>query len=400
MHQEIAADPSTNLAQKFEEECQCLSKLYHPNIVYFVGLYFKRAETFPSLLMELLPMSLDSALTKYQNMLTYMKYIILRDVACGLSYLHGQREPVVHRDLTSRNVLLTDSFRAKIADFGVARIVPREQLGQVLKLTKVPGNALFMPPESFSEDPVYDVSQDMFSYGVLILNTVNQKRPKVKYPKANERSILDEVERRREDLDAMGKDHPLIQFTEQCLRDYCVRPTALQAVEELTMAVHSSPAQYPNSLAMLQDIDKLRGKTNQLLSNIQSLESTGKDLTIEKEALVQQNSAIGARLQHQADEIRLTKRLLDSKTNEVVRVNDEKLVTEQLLCQKNSRIVTLEMEISALKRMPKNKVRFVQYCSHGYNHKHSCVCFFLCLCRHWLVCVGHSRRAIGQLCDV
>ena len=70
------------------------------------------------------------------------------------------REPVVHCDLTSRN---------KIPDFGVARVVPCKQLENVLKLTKVPGNSLFMPPECFSDDPVYDVTLDMFSYGVLIL---------------------------------------------------------------------------------------------------------------------------------------------------------------------------------------------------------------------------------------
>ena len=360
MHRELAAHSFSILAGKFEAECQHLSKLYHPNIVYFVGVYFKGVESgaLPSLLMELLPTSLDSVLTKCQNLPTYNKNIILHDVACGLSYLHGQREPVVHRDLTSRNILLTDNFRAKIADFGVARVVPCEQLEQILKLTKIPGNSFFMPPECFSDDPVYDVTLDMFSYGVLILNTVNQTWPKVKSPKAN-KSVLDEVQRRMEDLDAMGKDHPLKQFTVQCLQSHQLRPTALQAVEELTKAVHSSPARYLNSYAMLQDIDKLRGEINQLLSDIQSLKSEKEALEDEKELFFQLKNSADERLECQTEEIRLTKNMLDAKICEIKRANDEKLEMEQMLGLKNSHMKTLEMDIAALRRCSKSKVSVI-----------------------------------------
>lgn len=356
MHHELAnadSEQRTALVEKFEAECLRLSQLYHPNIVYFVGVYFKHTDTLPSLLMELLPNTLDNALTKYPNLPAYMKNDILRDVACGLSYLHGQKKPVVHRDLNSRNVLLTDNFHAKIADFGVARVLPLEQLGRVLRLTKLPGNVLFMPPESFSDDPVYDVTLDMFSYGVLILNTVNQTWPKAKDRVADGSSILNEVQRRKEDLDAMGKDHPLNEFTVRCLQDCQLRPTALEAVKEFT---HSTPPPYPNTLEMLLDIDNLRGETNQLVNQLQFLKSERDNAKMEKDSLVQQKNALDSRQQVLTDEIKLTNKILDGKIDEIRQVNEDKSMKELLVCQKTGRIETLEMEIAALKRMPNNKV--------------------------------------------
>ena len=51
------------------------------------------------------------------------KLSILKDVSCGLVYLHEYDHPIVHRDLTAVNVLLTDSCQAKIADVGVAKLM-------------------------------------------------------------------------------------------------------------------------------------------------------------------------------------------------------------------------------------------------------------------------------------
>ena len=58
-----------------------------------------------------------------------MKKSILLDVACGLSYLHNQRPPVIHRDLSPNNIMLTSQLVAKIGDLGVAKAIKADSRG-------------------------------------------------------------------------------------------------------------------------------------------------------------------------------------------------------------------------------------------------------------------------------
>ena len=68
---------------------------------------------------------------------------MLADVVRGLLYLHTRSPPVVHRDLSARNVLLTSSLVAKISNLGNARIV-NMQPGQLARtLTRVPGTSVY-----------------------------------------------------------------------------------------------------------------------------------------------------------------------------------------------------------------------------------------------------------------
>ena len=83
--------------------------------------------------------------------------------------------PIVHRDLSSNNVLLTSQFVAKISDLGVAKVIQADS-----KKTKTcaPGTVDFMPPEALLETPEYGPPLDVFSYGGVILHVVNQEWPK------------------------------------------------------------------------------------------------------------------------------------------------------------------------------------------------------------------------------
>jgi len=111
--------------RKFSTELLTLAQLRHPNIVAFEGVCHLPNEALPVLLMELLATNLHSYLLhpSHTNLGTYRKATILCDIASGLAYLHSLNPPLVHRDLTARNVLLDSKERAKIADFGNARIL-------------------------------------------------------------------------------------------------------------------------------------------------------------------------------------------------------------------------------------------------------------------------------------
>ena len=109
--------------QNFEKECHMISRVRHPNIVQFLGVYFQQGVRVPILVMEFLPTNLTSCIEQYGILPKEISYSILHDVALGLCYLHSQTPPIIHRDLSSNNVLLTPNMTAKISDLGVARIL-------------------------------------------------------------------------------------------------------------------------------------------------------------------------------------------------------------------------------------------------------------------------------------
>ena len=157
---------------KYQQECQLMSSLHHPNITQFLGLCFLPGTQLPLLVMERLETSLDDLIEHMPNLPLSLKRSILENVASGLLYLHKRNPPVIHRDLTSKNVLLTSSLAAKITDMGNSRIV---RPGQVVRtLSALPGTFVYMPPEARDGRHHYGPSLDIFSFGHLALFTITQ----------------------------------------------------------------------------------------------------------------------------------------------------------------------------------------------------------------------------------
>ena len=142
---------------EFVRECQLMSTVRHPHIVQFLGVCFFQGSRLPALVMERLLTSLHDLLApetqpppgapRPLSFFTMgLKCSVLHNVASGLTYLHERTPPVIHRDLSARNVLLNSGLVAKIADLGVARIVPRMRAAATM--TKAPGASVYMPPEA------------------------------------------------------------------------------------------------------------------------------------------------------------------------------------------------------------------------------------------------------------
>ena len=155
--------------RRFEEECRLLSQVRHPNVVQFLGVHFQQGVLAPILVMEFLPANLTSCIEQYCILPKEISYSILYDVALGLCYLHNQTPPIIHRDLSANNVLLTPNMTAKISDLGVARILNLTPL-QVSRMTQTPGTPAYMPPEVMIANPKDDTSVDEFSYGILMID--------------------------------------------------------------------------------------------------------------------------------------------------------------------------------------------------------------------------------------
>ena len=242
---EAANNPAERrrLQAAFQRECDHCSKLNHPNIVHFIGIYHPPQQlSFPVMIMELM----DESLTAYAekpNISFKRRMSILYDVAEGLSYLHSRNPPVIHRDLSPNNVLLKHLPLlpvAKIADLGVAKIVNVDDTKSKEYLTKAPGTIHFMPPEALEDKPQYDTSLDVFSYGGITLYAVNGKWPKPTVmakldPVTRQVKGFSEAERRREHLDKMrGEAEVLRPLVEACLdNDPVKRPSIVELSEKI-----------------------------------------------------------------------------------------------------------------------------------------------------------------------
>ena len=244
---------------RFEEECRLLSQVRYPNIVQFLGVYFQQEVRAPILVMEFLPTNLTSCIEQYSILPKEISYSILHDVALGLSYLHSQTPAIIHRDLSSNNVLLTPNMTAKISDLGVARILNLTPL-QVSRMTQTPGTPAYMPPEVMVANPKYDTSVDGFSYGILMIHMFSGRWPEPQVgPNRTEPDgtmiPVSEAERREVFIQAIGNDHPLMHLILKCIHNHPKsRAHASEIVERLAEMVLQFPASFANRLEMLRHI--------------------------------------------------------------------------------------------------------------------------------------------------
>ena len=267
---------------RFKEECLKHAQLRHPNIVQLLGVHTKSSDRIPMLIMEYLPFSLSKCLEKYRDIPMATKCSILLDVSLGLRYLHEQTPPIIHRDLTANNVMLTTDMRAKIADLGQAKILNL----QVTLLTVAPGTSCYMPPEALVQNPSYDATMDIFSFGVLTVHTVIQVCPIPSETfsrdpnKPGEYITLSEVDRRRAFFEQMGDSNALTPLAKQCLdRDPRLRPKLVDITTRLEELVSEyQPAK--NSIEAMAVIEKSK-------KQIASLESSLRNVKLQIEALLQ-----------------------------------------------------------------------------------------------------------------
>ena len=157
--------------QLFQREMNMAARLRHPNLIQFIGATM---EGEMMIVMELMATSLRSQLEREMYFQPLLVKAISLDVARGLNYLHLiQPDPIVHRDISSANVLLEKftlhSWRAKLTDYGSVNLLCQLR-------TENPGSPAYAAPEA-SNPRRQSPKMDIYSFGALVLEMLTGQLP-------------------------------------------------------------------------------------------------------------------------------------------------------------------------------------------------------------------------------
>lgn len=163
-------------ALEFKTEIELLSRVHHKNIVNLVGFCFDKGEqmliyeyvkggTLSTIISGKLGVKLD-----WKERLN-----VALGAARGIAYLHDFADPpIIHRDIKSNNILLDERLNAKVADFGLSRLLNHEEKHHVM--TEVKGTLGYLDPEYYSTQILTEKS-DVYSFGVVMLELLTAKKP-------------------------------------------------------------------------------------------------------------------------------------------------------------------------------------------------------------------------------
>jgi serine/threonine-protein kinase len=158
--------------ERFIREAEAAGRLSHPGIVTIYDVGEEPETRAPYIVMEFVKgPSLERLLSEQGHTLPLEQALQLTlELAEALDCAHGQG--VVHRDLKPANILITEDGRAKIADFGIAKL----NLANLTLGGRTLGTPAYMSPEQLNGDEV-DGRSDLFSLGVILYTVLTGYRP-------------------------------------------------------------------------------------------------------------------------------------------------------------------------------------------------------------------------------
>ncbi|XP_027931030.1 cold-responsive protein kinase 1-like [Vigna unguiculata] len=170
---------SSKMEDDFEGEVKLISNVHHRNLVRLLGCCSKGQERI--LVYEYMAnSSLDKFLfgNRKGSLNWKQRYDIILGTARGLAYLHEEfHVSIIHRDIKTSNILLDDDLQPKIADFGLARLLPEDRSHLS---TRFAGTLGYTAPE-YAIIGQLSEKADTYSYGIVVLEIVSgQKSTEVK----------------------------------------------------------------------------------------------------------------------------------------------------------------------------------------------------------------------------
>ncbi|KAL6658275.1 hypothetical protein ACP70R_003861 [Stipagrostis hirtigluma subsp. patula] len=184
---------SDEVIKEFISEIEIVSSLSHRNVISLVGFCFKNDDLL--LAYEYLPRgSLEELLhgeKECKNIFGWTeRFNVAVGVAHALDYLHGSDNSrlVIHRDVKSSNILISECFEPKLSDFGLA--VWASDVTSQMTCNDVAGTFGYLAPEYFMHGKVNN-KIDVYAFGVVLLELISGKKPLCTgYPKGQESLVI------------------------------------------------------------------------------------------------------------------------------------------------------------------------------------------------------------------
>ena len=375
--------PGTSVMRKFEQECRLLSAIKHPHIVQYLGTYNDPELRLPVLLMELMDESLTRFLERSNEPLPYHTEVnFCHDIALALSYLHSNS--IVHRDLSSNNVLLIAGSRAKVTDFGMVKLYDvNRSTAHLTPLTLCPGTTVYMSPEALGESPTYTDKLDSFSLGVLSIQIMTRQFPdpgnrfkiiKINDPRAPSGRVqveVPETQRRQSHIGLIDPAHPLLPVALNCLKDrdrerpscheLCGHMSTLKASSKYTESVQQSqvntkPTQSANRESRereIQQSQQIQDLQQQLHTKEDQLRTLHDQLHIQNDQLCTKDDQLQEKEQEnqqQQQQILGLRTLLTAKDEQLAGKDEQLAGKDYQIQQKEAAVATHQREIQQLRQ--------------------------------------------------
>lgn len=156
----------------FAQEIHIMMSLRHPNIVQFIGVTWSLSHDICAVSEFIERGDLFNVLTNGKKQLTWLdhKLRMAYEIILAISYMHSQSPLIIHRDLKSKNILITDSFGCKLSDFGLSREKVIDET-----MTSI-GTYNWLAPEMIKGER-FTESIDIYSFGIVLVELATHKLP-------------------------------------------------------------------------------------------------------------------------------------------------------------------------------------------------------------------------------
>jgi serine/threonine protein kinase len=240
--------------KEFLAEVKTIGSIHHVNLARLIG--FCAAKLHRLLVYEFMCCgSLDKWIFCREPLLHPLDFQtrrnIIMDIAKGLAYLHEEcRQRIVHLDIKPQNILLDANLHAKISDFGLSKLIDKDQSQVVTTMRGTPG---YLAPELFSS--VITEKADVYSFGIVVMEVVcgkknlDRSQPECMHllpilmKKAQEDQLIDMVDNSSEDMQLHRLEAvEMVRVAIWCLQsDHTRRPSMSTVVKVLegTMGVEA-----------------------------------------------------------------------------------------------------------------------------------------------------------------
>ncbi|RIA80459.1 kinase-like domain-containing protein [Glomus cerebriforme] len=188
-----------------KHEINVLKQLRHENIIQFIGVSTNSKH-----------LCIITELCEHGDMFDYMRKVprpsftqevmFMHDIALGITYLHTRRPSIIHRDLKSMNILISSNLRAKINDFGLARIRPKANASMHTQC----GTPNWQAPEFWTPNPSYTEKVDVYAAGLIFWEILTWGEAGYPYQNYSEHQLYEAVRDKnvRPPIDNLRKNYP------------------------------------------------------------------------------------------------------------------------------------------------------------------------------------------------